>query len=252
LFFFLGLVIYLVSVINNKKLIKKKQNNNKTKQNKKKMWFLLEMFARLEYFILNCTEYTPSPVGKVMVVLCYIPMYTYIFFFIVTYYERTLYHFFLWNGLFFNGIAMVLLGMILPNSRNNHATCASRLTDKPCTESSIVCCVSAYLLLSVSVSRGEHVNAKDWSYRITMYLCGVCIYISSTIISLLYLKLFNWEEIILGAAVGLLSGVVTALLACYWIYPRFYQPRVQYMLNFFRIGNLEFFYIVPPRQVQKN
>lgn len=183
------------------------------------------MFQRLEMFIKDCDAYDASNFSKVMVVCCYIPFYSYIFFGLLSYYNRTAYHFFLWNALFLNGFVLMFLSAVLPAAKNTNATCSSREIDKPCEESSIVATVSVFILLYQwlhlsSIDLANHnttpaLTLDQPSSKISSKLPFVLfIYNGLTISALLHLKLYNIEEVL----IGVLSGVMAGSLIVFFVF----------------------------------
>ena len=184
------------------------------------MFFVVEIYLRLESFIKDCEYFSPTPLSRFMVICCYIPFYTYIFFGLQYRYKNTLYYFFLWNSLLLNGGLLILFGLALPEIKNKNAKCASRDSDRPCEESAIVCCVSAYVLqvhLFHLQKAREMQTMQHLQQKIKKSLVFISLYIFLTFASLVYLGLYNWEELLVGAIIGICSGLLTSFVYTYLV-----------------------------------
>lgn len=198
------------------------------------MFYVVETYLRLEAFIKDCDQFTPTPISRFMVICCYMPFFTYIFFGLQYRWKNTLYYFFLWNSLFLSGGLLILFGLALPEIKNKNATCASRDSDRPCEESSIVCCVSSYVLQVqlYHLHKAKDVNAfACLSDKIKKSLLFICVYIFLTFASLVYLGLYNWEEILFGSIVGISSGVFTGFVYTYLLSKKLEHKLFQNFLS---------------------
>lgn len=201
------------------------------------MWFILEIYLRLEAFIKDCEQYSPTPVSRFMVMCCYIPFYTYIFFGIQYRYRNTLYYFFLWNSLFLNGGVLILFGLALPEIKNTNATCASRDSDRPCEESAIVCCVASYILqvhlYHLQNAYNDFVLAAKMRNKVKKSLVIISVYIFLTFASLVYLGLYNWEEVMVGAIIGSMCGLFTSFIYTYLLSKKLEHQLFQKIITIF-------------------
>jgi hypothetical protein len=173
--------------------------------------------------------------------MSYAPFFTYIFYFILAYYNRTLYHFFLWNGIVLNGLILIITGLTLPSTANNTAVCASRVENTPCSEVAIVSCVSSYILVCMNAKGSEATAPSPVHTSSNIAKClFLFTYVCTTTISVILLSLANWEEVFVGLAVGVLCGLVTAFVAVYYVSPKTKHKHTKSVLEFLQVTNVDF------------
>lgn len=178
-------------------------------------WFLVDAFDRLERFIRECPHYEGDAVSHIMVVASYLPLFTWAFVFVIAAYDRTSFHVLLTSGLFVcDWVAWLLrnvwAGVTGPGLDDTNMCASAFLRSRPCHEAAIVWFVFVYYigydLFFLHRLRFYKVccfSVPKMAFKLVLlFVYGVLACWSQT-----YLRLFNINEVLIGAGIGFMVAI---------------------------------------------
>jgi hypothetical protein len=178
-------------------------------------WFLVDAFDRLERFVRDCPHYQGDVNSQIMVVASYFPLFTWVFVFVIAAYDRTAFHVLLTTGLFIADWLTWLLRLLWTDAQgptvDDATMCATAfLRQRPCHEAVIAWFVFVYYLAYdlYFTHKVRRMNVLCLSLpRVALKFVVLFFYSVLSSWSQTYLRLFNANEVAIGATMGVVMAI---------------------------------------------
>lgn len=193
-------------------------------------WYPLEIFDRLELYMLECPEYRGDVFEKILVLMTYSPMFCLVFFFLTCFYvTRTVFHYLLWTGLSLNTLTVTLVGVFMPRGNLTPAACTQH-NGKTVSEDAAI---MAYILLFFFLFHLNHAYT-GWIKTSALF---VFFAISAIVhfFALLELQLYNMDEVGIGAVIGCIWATFVSIISITLVEPNMNSGTMANFMSLLRL-----------------
>jgi len=197
-------------------------------------YLLLESIHRLSLYVADCSEFKPSLISYIVVLVSYSGLFTYVFMLIISVYDRSAFHVTVWSGVFLTELAVSGAEMWMPKHFNYGTVCNPHELDVPDRDMAIVSYVVMFYML-YDIAYGSNailVSSVRFMWMITLVL--------GTGFADLFLRLHNIREILTGAIVGALTGAMLSMIAVTILVPNYNTRAMDGVKGLFMLHGTKF------------
>lgn len=192
------------------------------------VWYFVSYFNRFEAYIKQaCPQYEDSPTSKFFVVCYFLPMFSYIIIFWLSWYDRTPFHFALSSGIFVCAGAVWLMGTAIPSLGLDGVPCTGDDRSQACEECAVVWFVPVFFLCHYMVTTKTPTQVKVAVARLFLYVAYAVLSVAAQV----YLGLYSFRQGVLGSVIGLMVGLVFSLFIYVVVTPHFFNARLQFLFR---------------------